>query len=42
VNATAFAEGYKIKAVIPAQAGIHTVSQVALCYGFPLARERKW
>ena len=26
--------------VIPAQAGIYTISQVALCYGFPPARER--
>jgi hypothetical protein len=27
--------------VIHAQAGIHRVSQVALCYGFPLSRERQ-
>jgi tripartite-type tricarboxylate transporter receptor subunit TctC len=28
--------------VIPAQAGIHQPSQVAVCYGFPSARERQW
>jgi hypothetical protein len=27
--------------VIPAQAGIHKPPQVAVCYGFPPARERQ-
>ena len=51
MNATAFAKEYKSKPVIPAQAGIYSVSQVALCYGFPpqpalecfnRGRERQW
>ena len=29
------------QSVIPAQAGIHKVSQVLRCYGFPPARERR-
>ena len=29
----------KTKSVVPAQAGIHAVSHVPLCYGFPPAQQ---
>ncbi len=40
--ATTFIIERKSSRVIPAQAGIHAMPQVALCYGFLLSRELQW